>query len=58
MTTGATAGSNVAPLSARVRHLVRIAGAIAGSPEGQMRAMMSDAVDEVDPGAVEVDLQA
>src|SRR5947209_3154139 len=53
MTTGVGAGSNVAPLSASVRHLVRIAGAIAGSPEGQMRAMMSDAVDEVDPVEVE-----
>ncbi len=53
MTTGVGAGTNIAPLSASVRHLVRIAGAIAGSPEGQMRAMMSDAVDEVDPVAVE-----
>jgi len=33
--------------------LVRIAGAIAGSPEGQMRAVMSDALEEVDPLAVE-----
>lgn len=33
--------------------MVRIAGAIAGSPEGQMRAVMSDALEEVDPLAVE-----
>src|SRR6478672_1593492 len=53
MTTGAEARANVAPLEAGLRHLVRIAGAIAGSPEGQMRAVMSDALDEVDPTAVE-----
>ena len=53
MTTGASARDTVAPLDAGLRHLVRIAGAIAGSPEGQMRATMSDAVDEVDEIAVE-----
>ena len=53
MTTGAEARTNIAPLSAGLRHLVRIAGAIAGSPEGQVRATMSDAIDEVDPVAVE-----
>lgn len=53
MTTGAETRTNLAPLPAGLRHLVRIAGAIAGSPEGQVRAMMSDAVDEVDPVAVE-----
>ncbi|HEX6626332.1 MAG TPA: carboxymuconolactone decarboxylase family protein [Gemmatimonadaceae bacterium] len=53
MTTGAEARTNVAPLGAELRHLVRIAGAIAGSPEGQMRAIMSDSIDEVDPVAVE-----
>lgn len=53
MTTGAEARPNIAPLEAGLRHLVRIAGAIAGSPEGQMRATMSDAIDEVDPIAVE-----
>src|SRR3954468_7690788 len=53
MTTGAEARTNIAPLDAGLRHLVRIAGAIAGSPEGQMRAIMSEAVDEVDPVAVE-----
>jgi len=53
MTTGAAARDSVAPLDARVRHLVRIAGAIAGSPEGQMRATLSEAIDEVDQAAVE-----
>ena len=53
MTTGAEARATVAPLEEGLRHLVRIAGAIAGSPEGQVRAIMSDAVDEVDPVAVE-----
>jgi len=53
MTTGAETRTNVAPLSAGLRHLVRIAGAIAGSPEGQVRATMTSAIDEVDPLAVE-----
>jgi 4-carboxymuconolactone decarboxylase len=53
MTSGAEARTNVAPLEAGLRKLVRIAGAIAGSPEGQVRAVMSDAIDEVDPVAVE-----
>jgi 4-carboxymuconolactone decarboxylase len=53
MTTEAEARSSVAPLEAGLRHLVRIAGAIAGSPEGQMRATMSEAIDEVDPVMVE-----
>ena len=53
MTTGAETRTNVAPLSAGLRHLVRIAGAIAGSPEGQVRATMTSAIDEVDPVAVE-----
>jgi 4-carboxymuconolactone decarboxylase len=53
MTTGAEARATVAPLEAGLRHLVRIAGAIAGSPEGQVRAIMSDAIEEVDPVAVE-----
>lgn len=53
MTTGAEARTSVAPLEAGLRKLVRIAGAIAGSPEGQMRAVMSDAIDEVDPVAVD-----
>src|SRR5207248_8415091 len=41
------------PLDAGTRHLVRISGAIAGSPEGQMRSTMSEAVNEVDHAAVE-----
>src|SRR5881628_329820 len=53
MTIGPSARDTVAPLDAGLRHLVRIAGAIAGSPEGQMRATMSDAIDEVDHDAVE-----
>ncbi|MEP6550170.1 MAG: carboxymuconolactone decarboxylase family protein [Gemmatimonadales bacterium] len=53
MMTGTETRFNVAPLDAGLRHLVRIAGAIAGSPEGQMRATMADAIDEVDPVAVE-----
>ena len=53
MTSGAEARTSVAPLEAGLRKLVRIAGAIAGSPEGQMRAVMSEAIDEVDPVAVE-----
>src|SRR5438105_12046399 len=53
MTFGADTRSSIAPLEAGLRHLVRIAGAIAGSPEGQMRSTMSEAVDEVDHAAVE-----
>ena len=53
MTSGAEARTSVAPLEAGLRHLVRIAGAIAGSPEGQVRAMMSEAIGEADPVAVE-----
>jgi 4-carboxymuconolactone decarboxylase len=53
MTSGADARTSVAPLEAGLRHLVRIAGAIAGSPEGQVRTVMSDALDSVDPIAVE-----
>src|SRR5882762_2949052 len=53
MTTGAEARASVAPLEAHLRHLVRIAGAIAGSPEGQVRAVMSEALNKVDPVAVE-----
>ena len=53
MTTGAEARASLAPIEAGLRHLVRIAGAIAGSPEGQVRSLMSEALDEVDPVAVE-----
>src|SRR5438105_10507429 len=52
MTIGAEPRGSVT-LESGLRHLVRIAGAIAGSPEGQMRSTMSEAVDEVDPAAVE-----
>jgi 4-carboxymuconolactone decarboxylase len=53
MTTGAEARTSLAPIEASLRHLVRIAGAIAGSPEGQVRSLMSEALDEVDPISVE-----
>ena len=53
MTTGAEARASLAPIEAGLRHLVRIAGAIAGSPEGQVRSLMSEAIDEVDPVSVE-----
>jgi 4-carboxymuconolactone decarboxylase len=53
MTSGAEPRTSVAPLEASLRHLVRIAGAIAGSPEGQVRTVMTDALDSVDPIAVE-----
>jgi len=53
MTSGAEPRATVASLEPSLRHLVRIAGAIAGSPEGQVRAVMSDALDSVDPIAVE-----
>src|SRR5438045_9766784 len=53
MTSGPDPRIALAPLESDVRDLVRIAGAIAGSPEGQMRSTMSDAIDEVDPDAVE-----
>ena len=53
MTSDSKTQASIAPLDAGLRHLVRIAGAIAGSPEGQMRATMSEAIDEVDPEMVE-----
>ena len=53
MTTGAEARASLAPIEASLRHLVRIAGAIAGLPEGQVRSLMSEALDEVDPISVE-----
>ena len=53
MTTGAEARASLAPIEAGLRHLVRIAGAIAGLPEGQVRSLMSEAIDEVDPVSVE-----
>ena len=53
MTTGAEARASLPPIEASLRHLVRIAGAIAGSPEGQVRSLMSEALYEVDPISVE-----
>ncbi len=53
MTSGPESRANLAPLEASLRHLVRIAGAIAGSPEGKMRSTMSEAIEDVDPDAVE-----
>ena len=53
MMTGIEPRASIPPLEPGLRHLVRIAGAIAGSPEGQMRSTMSEAVDEVDPDMVE-----
>jgi 4-carboxymuconolactone decarboxylase len=53
MTSGSEVAANVAPLDKAMRHLVRIAGAVAGSPEGLLRSLMSEALDEVDPVAVE-----
>lgn len=43
----------VAPLATQVRHLVRIAGAIAGADEGTVRAVMVEAVKGSDPVAVD-----
>jgi 4-carboxymuconolactone decarboxylase len=53
MTTGTESRNSVPPIDISVRHLVRIAGAIAGLPEGQVRSLMSEALDETDPLAVE-----
>ena len=53
MTSGTESRASLAPLEASLRHLVRIAGAIAGSPEGKMRSTMSEAIEDVDPDAVE-----
>ncbi len=53
MTTGAESRATVSPIDSEVRHLVRVAGAIAGLPEGQVRSLMSEALDETDPVAIE-----
>ena len=53
MMTGIEPRTSIPPLEPGLRHLVRIAGAIAGSPEGQMRSTMSEAVEEADPDMVE-----
>jgi 4-carboxymuconolactone decarboxylase len=53
VTTGSELRINVAPIENGLRHLVRVAGAIAGLPEGQVRSLMSDALDETDHVAIE-----
>src|SRR3954465_10402489 len=53
MMAGSESRISLASLDPGLRHLVRISGAIAGSPEGQMRAILAEAIDEVDPAAVE-----
>jgi 4-carboxymuconolactone decarboxylase len=53
MTTGTESRATVLPIENGVKHLVRIAGGIAGLPEGQVRSLMSDALDEADPFAIE-----
>jgi 4-carboxymuconolactone decarboxylase len=53
MTTGAESRVSISPIDNAVRHLVRIAGGIAGLPEGQVRSLMSEAIDETDPVAIE-----
>lgn len=53
VTTGAEVRISVAPIENGIRHLVRVAGAIAGLPEGQVRSLMSDALDETDHVAIE-----
>ena len=50
---GVKTDASVASLESRVRQLVRIAGAVAGSSEGEMRAVMLDSKDDVDALAVE-----
>lgn len=47
------ARAGVHPLPTRVRNLVRIAGAIAGSGEETVRAVMSEALPDVEAEAVE-----
>jgi 4-carboxymuconolactone decarboxylase len=53
VTTAADVRVNVAPIENGLRHLVRVAGAIAGLPEGQVRSLMSEALDETDHVAIE-----
>src|SRR5436189_3560835 len=53
MTSAAESRNSFPSLDPRLRHLVRISGAIAGSPEGQMRSALAEAIDEVDPTSVE-----
>ena len=53
MTARSTERGNVAPLATGVRHLVRIAGAVAGADEATVRSVMNEALNEVDPRAVD-----
>lgn len=53
MTSVAEGPAKVASLDNALRHLVRIAGAIAGANEPQLRSVMSGALRDVDPSAVE-----
>jgi 4-carboxymuconolactone decarboxylase len=53
VTTGAEVRISVAPIENGLRHLVRIAGSIAGLPEGQVRSLMSEALGETDHVAIE-----
>ena len=53
MMPGTESRNSLPSLDPRLRHLVRISGAIAGSPEGQMRSALAEAIDEVDPTSVE-----
>lgn len=53
MTARSTERGIIAPLTTGVRHLVRIAGAIAGADEETIRSVMNSAVNEADPGAVD-----
>jgi 4-carboxymuconolactone decarboxylase len=53
VTTGAEFRISIAPIENGLRHLVRVAGAIAGLPEGQVRSLMSEALDETDHVAIE-----
>ncbi len=58
MTARSPAETNVAPLTTEVRHLVRIAGAIAGSDEETVRAVMSEAEKANSAAVDEIILQS
>jgi len=53
MTANADRGANAGILDTGLRHLVRIAGAIAGASEQRFRVVMLEALNEVDPDSVE-----
>ena len=46
MMPGTESRNSLPSLDPRLRHLVRISGAIAGSPEGQMRSALAEAIDD------------